>query len=212
MKTATTLALSMFCATCLADGRHFLPKSAERAHVLFVNVAGALSDSDFAQASELAYSRVQINIWTNSIGKSMMTELLSDPSVLRKRFGDKCAVAVFVERNEEGYSFMNAPGNWSIVNLRGTEKGAPSLKTLRDRRAKMLLKGLAFAGGSGSTLEPQCSLFYGSFTLDGMDKTKVQISPMSYFPLIETLRAIGGNPILTPVISDEENDGEEERP
>lgn len=204
MKTITTFALLTLCAICLADGRPFLPGAAEKSHVLFVNVAGALSEADFAEAAELAASRVQINIWTNSIAKSMMPELYADPAALRKRFGDKCAVAVFVERSAEGYSFMNAPGNWSMVNLRGTEKGNPTKEVLRDRRAKMLLKGMAYAGGSGATLEPKCSLFYGSFTLDGIDKTGVQISPMAYFPLLETLRAIGGDAILSPVTADDD--------
>jgi hypothetical protein len=199
MRNTAIAALSMLCAICLADGRPFLPGAVGKSHVLFVNVAGALSDADFAEAAELAASRVQINIWTNSIGKSMLPELNADPAALRKRFGDKCAVAVFVERNADGYSFMSAPGNWSMVNLRGTEKGDPSPEVLRDRRAKMLIKGMAYAGGSGATLEPKCSLFYGSFTLEGMDKTGVQISPMAYFPLLETLRAIGGDEVLSPV-------------
>jgi hypothetical protein len=105
---------------------------------------------------------------------------------------------VFVERNERGYSFLNAQGSWSMVNLRGVERGNPDAATLRDRRAKMLLKGLAFACGGGATLEPKCSLYCGSFTLEGMDRTGVQISPMAYFPMLETLRAIGGAEVLSP--------------
>lgn len=206
MRNTAIAAISMLCAICLADGRPFLPGAVGKSHVLFVNVAGALSDADFAEAAELAASRVQINIWTNSIGKSMLPELNADPAALRKRFGDKCAVAVFVERNADGYSFMSAPGNWSMVNLRGTEKGDPSPEVLRDRRAKMLIKGMAYAGGSGATLEPKCSLFYGSFTLEGMDKTGVQISPMAYFPLLETLRAIGGDEVLSPVTADHDEE------
>ncbi len=206
-KTLPIAALAMVCAMSMADVRPFMPAAAEKPHVLFVNVAGAMSDAEFAEAAELAASKVQINIWTNGIAKSMMAELFADRDALRRRFGDKCAVAVFVEKNKEGYSFMNAPGYWSMVNLRGIDKGEPTPETLRDRRAKLLLKGLAYAGGSGATLEPKCSLFYGSFTLDGMDKTGVQISPMAYFPLLGTLSAIAGNEVLSPPMPDE-GDGE----
>ena len=194
------------CAFCIAlaafataaNARPFLPEAAERPHVLFVNVAGALPEADFADVAEYAASRVQVNIWTNSIPASMVKELVGDPSALTNRFGPGCCAAVFIERNAKGYSFLNAQGSWSMVNLRGIDRGNPSAEVLRDRRAKMFLKGLAYACGSGSSLEPKCSLYYGSFTLEGMDKTGVQISPMSYFPMLETLRAIGGPEILSP--------------
>ena len=181
-----------------ANARPFRPEAATKPHVLFVNVAGALPEADFADVAEYAASRVQVNIWTNSIPASMVRELIDDPATLTARVGTNCCTAVFVEKNEKGYSFLNAQGSWSMVNLRGIDRGAPTAGVLRDRRAKMLLKGLAYACGSGSSLEPKCSLYYGSFTLDGMDKTGVQISPMSYFPMLETLRAIGGSEILSP--------------
>ena len=37
-----------------------------------------------------------------------------------------------------------------------------------------------------------------SLTLAEMDKTLLVLSPMSYFPMLEALRAIGGPGILTP--------------
>ncbi len=182
-----------------ANARSFRPEAGAKPHVLFVNVGGALSDADFADVSEYAASRVQINIWTNSISASMVRDLIDDPAALTNHFGPNCCTAVFIEHNEKGYSFLNAQGNWSMVNLRGIDRDAPSAPVLRDRRAKMLLKGLAYACGGGSSLEAKCSLFYGSFTLEGMDKTGVQISPTSYFPMLETLRAIGGSDILSPL-------------
>ncbi len=186
-----------------ANARPFHPEAAERSHVLFVNVAGALPEADFADVAEYAASRVQINLWTNSIPASMVRELFDNPAALTNRFGPKCCAAVFIERNAKGYSFLNAQGSWSMVNLRGIDRGAPPAEILRDRRAKILLKGLAYACGSGASLEPKCSLYYGSFTLEGMDKTGVQISPNSYFPMLETLRAIGGPEILSPPVEEE---------
>jgi len=84
-----------------------------------------------------------------------------------------------------------------MVNLRGIERGAAG-QVLADRYAKMLLKGVGHAAGSGATLDANCSLFYGSFTLEGMDKTRIQISPQAYFPMLETLRAVAGPGILAP--------------
>ncbi len=197
------------CALCISSAafaadaaRPFRPEAAAKPHVLFVNVAGALTDAEFADVAEYAASRVQVNIWTNAIPGSMVRELIDDPSALAARFGTNCCTAVFIEKNAKGYSFLNAQGSWSMVNLRGIDRGAPSSEVLRDRRAKMFLKGLAYACGSGASLEPKCSLYYGSFTLEGMDKTGVQISPMSYFPMLETLRAIGGTEILSPPVEE----------
>lgn len=181
-------------------GRPFYPEAKSRFHVLFVNVGNAIPEAEFAQVAEYAASRVQINIWTNSIDKSVLHTLIENPSALTNLFGVKCGTAVFIENNPRGYSFLNAQGNWSMINLRGLDRDKPSPQKLMERRTKMLLKGLAFACGSGCSLEPKCSLYYGSFTLDGLDKTEIQISPMSYFPMLETLRAIGGAEILSPVI------------
>lgn len=178
--------------------RDFLPGAAKRNHVVIVNVGQALPEVSFAKAARLAASRVNLNIWTNSIPKSIVMDLIRDPALLQKTFGPKCRVAVFVEKNAIGPSFLQAPGCWSLVNLRGLDKDKPDEAKLADRYAKMILKGLGHACGGGASLDANCSLFYGSFTLQGMDKTKLQISPMTYFPMLETLRQIGGHEILSP--------------
>ena len=203
---AATASLLVASSSLNADQRPFLATAAKRNHVLFVNVGGALSDEEFAEAAEHAFSKVQINIWTNSIPAIIVRDLIEDPSTLTNQFGSKCCVAVFVERNAKGYSFLTAQGNWAMINLRGVESGTSNAVTVRDRRAKMLLKGLAYACGAGATMEPDCSLYYRSFTLAGMDATKVQISPMAYFPMLENLRAIGGMGILTPARNTEEDE------
>ncbi len=73
-----------------------------------MNVAGALPEAAFADVAEYAASRVQVNIWTNSIAASMVRELIDDPSALAARFGTNCCTAVFIEKNAKGYSFLNA--------------------------------------------------------------------------------------------------------
>ena len=171
----------------------------ESNHVAIVNVDHAIPDDVWPLVVTYAASRVQLNIWTNALERSIVRELVEDPKeAWRKAFGEKACVGVFVERNARGASFLQAPGSWSMVNVRGLDKDSPDRRTLVDRYAKMVLKGLAFAAGGGASLDSACSLYYGSFTLRGMDRTGVQIAPTSYFPMIEILRAVGGNEIVTP--------------
>ena len=40
--------------------------------------------------------------------------------------------------------------------------------------------------------------------LKGMDKTGIQVSPMTYFPMLETLRGVGGTEILAPYMDPED--------
>ena len=183
------------------DGIRPIAASAQAAnHVTIVNVNHAIPDDMWPLVVTYAASRVQLNIWTNALERSIVRELVDDPKeALRKSLGEKACVGVFVERNERGASFLQAPGSWSMVNVRGLDKDSPDRRTLVDRYAKMVLKGLAFASGGGASLDSACSLYYGSFTLKGMDRTGVQIAPTSYFPMIEILRAVGGSEIVTPV-------------
>ena len=183
------------------DGVRPIAEAARAAnHIALVNVDHAIPDDIWPLVATYAASRVQLNIWTNSLEKSIVGALVVDPrATLRRALGDKACVGVFVERNANGASFMQSPGAWSMVNVRGLDRDSPDRRTLADRYAKMILKGLAFAAGGGASLDSACSLYYNSFTLEGMDRTGVQISPMSYFPMIEILRAVGGNEIVTPV-------------
>ncbi len=182
------------------DGIRPITAAAREAnHVVIVNVSHAIPDDVWPLVVTYAASRVQLNIWTNALEKSIVRELVEDPKeALRKTLGEKACVGVFVERNARGASFLQAPGAWSMVNVRGLDKDSPDRRTLVDRYAKMVLKGLAFAAGGGASLDSACSLYYGSFTLRGMDRTGIQIAPTSYFPMIEILRAVGGNEIVTP--------------
>lgn len=187
----------------LEGTRTISPKAVKYNHVLFVNVGGAVPDDLWPLVSNYAGSRVNINIWTNSIAATPIPELVKDPAVLGRMFGPKASLAVFIENKPDGPAFLNAPGAWSMVNVRSVTKGSPDAQTLKDRYAKMLLKGLAYACGGGASLDNNCSLFYGSFSLEGLDATGIRISPMSYFPMIETLRAIGGGEITNTTYDEE---------
>ena len=169
-----------------------------RNYVVVVNVGGALPDEAFAQAVERAASVIAVNVWTSSIPASVVSDLISGATDVNVLFGDKAKVAVFVERREKGPSFLNYPAHWGMVNMSGLDKGASGAETLAMRQAKMVLKGIAYACGGGATMEKVCAMNARSLTLAEMDKTLLVLSPMSYFPMLEALRAVGDSEILTP--------------
>ena len=178
--------------------------AAKYSHVLVVNVNGAISDTDWPLVVNYAASRIPINICTNSISVSPVQDILSNITDVKTATKDpKAVVAVFVERLPFGAPLISVPCNFSRIDVAWLETDKPSHSTLRDRQAKMVLKGIAAACGAGATIEPMCSVFYGSRTLEGMDKTNITISPMAYFPMVEILRALGGDEAVSPV-SDEE--------
>lgn len=181
------------------------PDAAKYNHVLLVNVAGAISETDWPLVANYAASRIPINIWTNSIPASPVQSLLAQPDGLKTAVkDDKAVVVVFVEKVPSGASTVTVPCAFSRVDVKWLESDNPANDILRDRQAKMILKGIARACGAGATIEPMCSLFYGSRTLDGMDKTNITISPMAYFPMVEVLRALGGDEAVNPIMEDEE--------
>ena len=179
------------------------PDAARYNHVLVVNVAGAVLEADWPIVVNYAASRTPINIWTNSIPASVSGALLSDPSRLASLLKDeKAVVAVFVEKIPSGARVLSVPGAFSRVDVGWLTSDSPSKSVLLDRQAKMILKGIAGACGSGATIEPKCSLFYGANTLAGMDKTNITISPMAYFPMVEILRSLGGDEAVSPACGD----------
>lgn len=180
------------------DIRLIYPSAKERNHVLIVNVNNAVPAHMFSTAVTYAMSRININVWTNSLEKSVVKELIDKPERQSEFLGPRAVVAVFLEKNTEGVSFLNAPGHWAMVNMRGIDKDKPDAQTLRDRYAKMILKGVGHASGVGASVDELCSLNYDSYTLKGMDKTDIRLSPMSYFPMLSTLQALGGADMVNP--------------
>ena len=164
-----------------------------------MNVAEALPEAVFAHAAEkAAAAAMTINCWTNGVPKSLHRELPDNPALLAERFGAKAKIVVFVEKNEVGPSFLNVPGAWSVVNMRGLDRDNPDPAKYEERAAKMILKGMAHACGSGATEAPVCVMYWDSFSLQGLDKVKTVISPTAYFPMLSTLKALGGQDILVP--------------
>ena len=179
------------------------PAAEKSNHMLLVNVGGAIPPDVWPIVSTYAVSRLQINVWTNSAESVDLGALLANPFLYKKTFGSKACVAVFIEKSAAGAPIVCAPGYWSRVNLNGIDGDGADAQTLRDRLAKMILKGMAYACGGGASLDQTCSLHYSSLSLKGLDECGISISPTTYFPMLEILRRIGGPEVLSPARDDD---------
>ena len=168
------------------------PKATTRNHALVANVADAIPAADWPICVNYAASRIPLNIATNTV------DAIPDEKV-----SGKAVVAVYIVDGKGDEPFLAAPCRWAVVDVAALKADNPSQSVLRDRYAKAILKGLALACGCGATIEPRCSLFHGSRTLEGMDKTNITISPMAYFPMVETLRALGGDEAVAAYADEE---------
>ncbi len=188
---------------CLDKVRLISGAAAEKNHILLVNVGGAIPDADWRDTATYAASRLQINVWTNSVSQFDPAAYALDPVRGQRDFGAKAKVCVFIVDDPHLANVTGAPGCWCAVNVCNLKRDDPDRQTLRDRYAKSILRGFAYAAGAGASLEPMCSLFYGAVTLQGMDKTGIMIAPSTYFPMLEVLRAVGGTEMLSPAPTDD---------
>lgn len=159
------------------DVRPIYPEAAKRANIALLNAPGAIPAAEWPLVSTYAASRLTLNIWTNET--------------------DKTVIRVYFLRGEPKEGILAAPGKWAKVDVAMVESDNPDVKTLRDRRAKLILRALAFACGGGQTMEPVCSMFYGAQSLKGMDRTNITLSPMCYFPMSEFLNRLDDSGELT---------------
>ncbi len=174
-----------------------LPADAnQRAHVLFVNVGKALPEAEFREAAAYVRMKYMLNIAVGAAPEPFAQESVADLAALKKRFGEKALIVVAVVKQEQGPSFINVPGFFSQVNLRGLDKDKPEELFLKKRTRQMFLKGLAQACGIGATIDDMCVMFCKSFTLEGMDRVSATFGPNAYFPMRELLRDIGGEDIF----------------
>lgn len=169
----------------------------ELPHILFLNVGDALTNEALADAAAHVRTKYLFNIVTNSIPDTLTREVATDPTILKKRFGEKTALVVAFEKKEMKSSFLVIPGYYSALNITGISRDTPSPDLLTKRIRQMALKGLAQACGVGANADEHCVMFYQSFTLKGMDATSATYGPFAYLPVRELLRAIGGNDIFS---------------
>lgn len=188
----------------LSAVRPISPSARKANHVLLVNVGDAIPNADWPLVSNFAVSRIQINVWTNSIGKTMFPSLLSDRSALAAAFGEKAKIVVFFERSDCPDAYQTSPGAWCRVNVKPLLTDGPDRQTTLDRYAKAILKGIAYAGGCGAGYDNMSITGYKTITLEGFDKAGICITPEAYFPMLESMRIIGGDAMLSPAVSDVE--------
>ena len=182
-------------------GRYTIKASAaKKGHVLFVNVGQAISAKDWTLATSYVGGLFQVNLWTNQIDKIDVGELLKG----KCPFGGKSKVCVFLVNDPNALTYLASPGKWSVINVAPFLKGVADKQTYRDRTAKLLLKGLAYAAGCGASMEGRCALSVGGFDAEGIDKTNITITPMTYFPMLEMLRKVGGDELLDVCEPEEE--------
>ena len=179
------------------------PAAAKVNHILIANVGGAIPAAEWGRIATYASSRLQLNFWTNSVDKTLYPEILTNPKVFVDKFGPKARIGVILEDAPDGVPYVCVPGSWCRVNLRHLKADNPDAQTLVDRQAKAILKGVAYACCGGVALDSRSSTYYGALDLAGMDKTGITITPESYFPMLEAIRAIGGDEMLTPAHTEE---------
>lgn len=180
------------------------PAAAKANHILIVNVGNAIPAADWGRIVTYAASRLQLNIWTNAVAASPYPEILTNPQSFVDRFGKKVRLGVILEDCADTNPYVTVPGSWCRVNLRPLKADKPDVQTLEARYAKAILRGLAFAAGTGAGLDSRSATFYGAMSLPGMDKTAITLAPDTYFPMMETLQAIGGSEMTHPARTEEE--------
>lgn len=178
------------------------PAAAKVGHVLLVNVGNAVPAADWPRISTFASTRMQINIWTNSVAKTPLPEIMKDPSSFNRIFGKNAKVGVFLVDNDEPFPVIAAPGAWARVNVNFLKKDNPDAVTYADRVAKMILKGIVAAAGAGSSMDSRSANNTDTFDLEGIDKRDIIITPDVYFPMLETLRIVGGDDLISPAFTE----------
>lgn len=182
------------------------PAVAKANHIALVNVAGAVPAADWSRIATFACSRLQINIWTNSVSASPLPAVQKDPGALGRLFGEKAKVGVFIVDSDEAYPVVAAPGSWARVNIRFLKEDKPDAVTYADRVAKMILKGIAAAAGAGASLDISSANHADTFDVVGLDKRNITLTPDVYFPMLEVLRRAGGDELISPAITEPEEE------
>lgn len=180
------------------------PAVAKVNHILLVNVANAIPAADWPRIATYTCSRLQINIWTNTVAHSPLPEIQKDPHSFSRLFGEKAKIGVFLTDTEEAFNIIAAPGAWSRVNLRFLKADKPDAVTYADRVAKMILKGIVAAAGAGASLDISSANHADTFDVAGLDKRNITLTPDVYFPMLEVLRMVGGNELISPAFTEPE--------
>lgn len=165
--------------------------SKESPHILFVNVNKAISTKQLDKATGLINALYGFNLGTASVKKSMVADVVADSGFIARKFGENAVLAVFIEKNQKGYNYLQAPGWWSMVNVNNLDKDQPKPDVLQERIAKVLLRGLAMCCGAGANHDPRCVMYVNGFDLKGIDAVSYTYSPFAYQPIMQALKKLG---------------------
>ena len=178
--------------------------SANYNHVRLVNVAGAVPEKDWPLVTAFPASRVQISCALGALASSKDVDaLLARPESLAEKFGPKAKLFVFVEDSDAAWPVIASPASFCRVNIRPLKADKPDATTLRDRIAKQILRGINYAAGGGGSTDSRSVTYVKARTLADLDKCLFTIAPDAYFPLLECLRAVGGDEIMSFSHADE---------
>lgn len=187
----------MVIASCVLAGApkklrrdRTIVENEQNAYILVVNVAGALDQETLDLALSHCRRFVNSPIETSSIEDSFIQDLTAEPIAVRKHFGNDVILAVFLENDDDKYTFIQAPRAWSMVNFSRFDNDSPTEETRIERAKKMLLKGIVHAAGGGANPDPRCVMWHGSYTLEGMDSTSATLGPFAASSLMYALHSL----------------------
>lgn len=170
----------------------------QKNHVLFVNVADAMSHDAFREA--VAYVKAQwwVNVVATNARQSVKEEAIRDTKAMKKRFGDKACFVIEIVRDKALPDIIAVPGGFAQVNIYKTESDKPTAEYVKKRQIQMVLKGLAYSCGVGSNVDEFCVMYYKSSlaSLEYMDSSSATFGPFAYVPLRDVLFACGGDAIF----------------
>ena len=157
-------------------------------YIAFVNVGGAVGESEFSRAVTNDLMGVIYVDARIECAKGIDIPTLIGTASQGYPKGDRQLAVYFVD-SPDFPPQVTVPGFFAIVNMRGLKKDADA-KKYSSRVAKMVMKGLAFACGFGANQDiGRCVMSAGSFdTLKGIDATSASYSPFVYFPLSDYLQ------------------------
>lgn len=181
----------------IPDVAALLPVAAvNQPHILMVNVGKALAADELREAAAYVRMKYGYNIAIRDEKKSFAVEAVKDVKSLSKRFGANAVIVVALIKQEQAPSFINIPGFFAQVNLRGLENDQPATLFRKKRTRQMLLKGLAHACGVGATIDNMCVMNANSFTWSGMDSVSATYGPNAYFSLQQFFGELGREGII----------------
>lgn len=160
--------------------------------IIFVNVASALEGKAFGDTVAKVAAMLPCAVGTDSalalpdlVHLKASTALANIPDAPKK-------LAVFVIDDDTMPEVLSSPHNWAVANIAPLDADHPDAVKLEMRRAKVLLRALAYAAGSGGTLETRCLMSKESQSLTGLDAAPFAISPMAWLPMLEFLEGFSG--------------------